>query len=105
MENFTPVYCRCITTAILMGGRTVFSALTVFLQVYHYCHFDGRQDSFLCSNGTVFNQKVQLLSTTNHIQTIKSYFISEHFYICNTYLVIFTNFGVCLIQLTAEVGL
>ena len=28
------------------------------LQVYHYCHFDGRQDSFLCANGTVFNQKV-----------------------------------------------
>ena len=27
-------------------------------QVYHYCHFDGRQDSFLCANGTVFNQKV-----------------------------------------------
>ena len=28
-------------------------------QVYHYCHFDGRQDSFLCANGTVFNQKVE----------------------------------------------
>ena len=27
-------------------------------QVYHYCHHDGRQDSFLCPKGTVFNQKV-----------------------------------------------
>ena len=28
------------------------------MQVYHYCHFDGRQDSFLCPRGTVFNQAV-----------------------------------------------
>ena len=27
-------------------------------QVYHYCHFDGRQDSFLCPRGTMFNQEV-----------------------------------------------
>ena len=27
------------------------------LQVFHVCHHDGRQDSFLCPNGTVFNQK------------------------------------------------
>lgn len=27
-------------------------------QVYHYCHHDGRQDSFLCPKGTVFNQRV-----------------------------------------------
>ena len=26
--------------------------------MYHYCHHDGRQDSFLCPKGTVFNQKV-----------------------------------------------
>ncbi len=26
--------------------------------MYHYCHFDGRQDSFLCPKGTVFNQDV-----------------------------------------------
>jgi hypothetical protein len=26
--------------------------------VYHYCHFDGRQDSFLCPRGTMFNQEV-----------------------------------------------
>ena len=29
-----------------------------FVQVYHYCHYDGRQDSFLCPKGTVFNQDV-----------------------------------------------
>ncbi|TRY76720.1 hypothetical protein TCAL_07924 [Tigriopus californicus] len=27
-------------------------------QVYHYCHYDGRQDSFLCPKGTIFNQEV-----------------------------------------------
>ena len=32
--------------------------IPLFLQVYHYCHHDGRQDSFLCPKGTVFNQKV-----------------------------------------------
>ncbi|XP_050722890.1 adhesive plaque matrix protein-like isoform X2 [Eriocheir sinensis] len=26
-------------------------------QVFHICHRSGRQDSFLCPNGTVFNQK------------------------------------------------
>ncbi|XP_066971893.1 uncharacterized protein [Macrobrachium rosenbergii] len=26
-------------------------------QVFHICQFDGRQDSFLCPNGTVFNQQ------------------------------------------------
>ncbi|ROT76068.1 hypothetical protein C7M84_005349, partial [Penaeus vannamei] len=26
-------------------------------QVFHICHRNGRQDSFLCPNGTVFNQK------------------------------------------------
>ncbi|XP_066971855.1 uncharacterized protein [Macrobrachium rosenbergii] len=26
-------------------------------QVFHVCQFDGRQDSFLCPNGTVFNQQ------------------------------------------------
>ena len=26
--------------------------------MYHYCHFDGRQDSFLCPRGTMFNQEV-----------------------------------------------
>ena len=30
----------------------------LIFQVYHYCHFDGRQDSFLCPRGTVFNQAV-----------------------------------------------
>nr|XP_040575405.1 TPR-containing protein DDB_G0280363-like [Lepeophtheirus salmonis] len=27
-------------------------------QVYHYCHEDGRQDSFLCPKGTIFNLNV-----------------------------------------------
>ena len=31
--------------------------LVYILQVFHVCHRDGRQDSFLCPNGTVFNQK------------------------------------------------
>ncbi|KAG7156869.1 U-scoloptoxin(01)-Cw1a-like 40, partial [Homarus americanus] len=26
-------------------------------QVFHICQFDGRQDSFLCPNGTIFNQQ------------------------------------------------
>ncbi|XP_064096427.1 uncharacterized protein LOC135208236 [Macrobrachium nipponense] len=26
-------------------------------QVFHICQFDGHQDSFLCPNGTVFNQQ------------------------------------------------
>ncbi|KAK7085962.1 hypothetical protein SK128_013562, partial [Halocaridina rubra] len=26
-------------------------------QVFHICHRNGRQDSFLCPNGTIFNQK------------------------------------------------
>ncbi|XP_053630418.2 uncharacterized protein [Cherax quadricarinatus] len=26
-------------------------------QVFHICQFDGRHDSFLCPNGTVFNQQ------------------------------------------------
>ena len=26
-------------------------------QVFHICHRSGRRDSFLCPNGTVFNQK------------------------------------------------
>ncbi|XP_064096426.1 uncharacterized protein LOC135208235 [Macrobrachium nipponense] len=26
-------------------------------QVFHVCQFDGRQDSFLCPNGTVFSQQ------------------------------------------------
>ena len=30
---------------------------TILMQVFHVCHHDGRQDSFLCPNGTVFNQK------------------------------------------------
>ena len=35
-----------------------FEVTLLFSQVYHYCHHDGRQDSFLCPKGTVFNQKV-----------------------------------------------
>ncbi|XP_066972424.1 uncharacterized protein [Macrobrachium rosenbergii] len=26
-------------------------------QVFHICQFDGRQDSFLCPNGSIFNQQ------------------------------------------------
>ncbi|XP_042856833.1 uncharacterized protein LOC122243357 isoform X2 [Penaeus japonicus] len=26
-------------------------------QVFHICQFDGRQDAFLCPNGTIFNQQ------------------------------------------------
>ncbi|XP_063591978.1 U-scoloptoxin(01)-Er1a-like [Penaeus indicus] len=26
-------------------------------QVFHICQFDGRHDSFLCPNGTIFNQQ------------------------------------------------
>ncbi|XP_037787698.1 U-scoloptoxin(01)-Cw1a-like [Penaeus monodon] len=26
-------------------------------QVFHICQFDGRQDAFLCPNGTLFNQQ------------------------------------------------
>ncbi|XP_037797062.1 U-scoloptoxin(01)-Er1a-like [Penaeus monodon] len=26
-------------------------------QVFHICQFDGRLDSFLCPNGTIFNQQ------------------------------------------------
>lgn len=32
--------------------------ISFFFQVYHYCHGDNRQDSFLCPKGTVFNQAV-----------------------------------------------
>lgn len=33
-------------------------SIALKLQVYHYCHADGRQDTFLCPPQTAFNQKV-----------------------------------------------
>jgi hypothetical protein len=58
---FPNIYLQssCITILLLCHFR-LYNYLTcklLIFQVYHYCHFDGRQDSFLCSNGTVFNQK------------------------------------------------
>jgi len=48
-----------MTSFSCIGTKAGFYAdIEANCQVYHYCHFDGRQDSFLCSNGTVFNQKV-----------------------------------------------
>lgn len=29
----------------------------MYFQVFHVCHHDGTQDSYLCPNGTLFNQK------------------------------------------------
>ncbi|XP_013778216.1 uncharacterized protein LOC106462801 [Limulus polyphemus] len=29
-------------------------------QVWHYCQLDSRQDSFLCTNGTIFNQETRV---------------------------------------------
>ena len=60
-RNKLPSKCQCVK---------YFMMQTVALKVYHYCHFDGRQDSFLCSNGTVFNQKVLLWKLRNIVRYI-----------------------------------
>ena len=53
----------CFTIFVVKSLHSTISLnVSNFPQVYHYCHFDGRQDSFLCSNGTIFNQKVGRVS-------------------------------------------
>jgi hypothetical protein len=52
--------------------------------VYHYCHFDGRQDSFLCSNGTVFNQKEPDHTTLSNKNKL--------FLCCREIIVVFSTF-------------
>ncbi|XP_050731845.1 uncharacterized protein LOC127006254 [Eriocheir sinensis] len=40
-----------------LPGYYADTALEAACQVFHFCHPDGRQDSFLCPNGTVFSQQ------------------------------------------------
>ena len=48
-------------------------------QVYHYCHLDGRHDSFLCPAHTSFNQKVFVCDWWYNVNCD----VSIHFYALN----------------------
>ena len=37
------------------------------LQIYHFCHEDGKQDTFHCSYGTAFNE---YLGTCDHESSV-----------------------------------
>ena len=39
----------------------------IFFQIYHYCHADGKQDTFHCSYGTIFNE---YLGTCDHASAV-----------------------------------
>ncbi|XP_076372557.1 uncharacterized protein LOC143257570 [Tachypleus tridentatus] len=44
-------------------------------QVWHYCQLDGRQDSFLCPNGTVFNQETRVCDWWFNVNCIDSTYL------------------------------
>ncbi|RWS12301.1 hypothetical protein B4U79_00244 [Dinothrombium tinctorium] len=49
-------------------------------QVYHVCQRDGRQDAFLCPNGTLFNQKLLTCDFWNLVDCSTSpsyYYLNE----------------------------
>ena len=43
------------------------SGLTVVSQVYHFCHHDGKQDTFHCGYGTVFNEYIGTCDYKNNV--------------------------------------
>lgn len=46
-----------ISMTILVNFAILLKPLFIHLQVFHICQADGRQNSFLCPVGTMFNQK------------------------------------------------
>jgi hypothetical protein len=50
------------TTSFQCEGKShlpgYYADTEVGCEVYHYCSEDGRQDSFYCGEGTIFNQKI-----------------------------------------------
>ena len=59
--------------------RIICVCYAIKLQVYHYCHFDGRQDSFLCPAQTAFNQKVFVCDWWHKVNCA----VAKHFYALN----------------------
>ncbi|KAH7644488.1 hypothetical protein HUG17_0026 [Dermatophagoides farinae] len=48
------------TTFHCNGAYGYFADIETSCQVWHYCQPDGRHDSFLCTNGTLFNQMTRV---------------------------------------------
>nr|XP_027195008.1 probable serine/threonine-protein kinase DDB_G0280133 [Dermatophagoides pteronyssinus] len=48
------------TTFHCNGAYGYFADLETGCQLWHYCQPDGRHDSFLCTNGTLFNQMTRV---------------------------------------------
>ncbi|XP_068233964.1 uncharacterized protein [Palaemon carinicauda] len=53
-------------------------------QVFHICQFDGRQDSFLCPNGTIFNQQ---------------------YFVCDWWFNVVCSSSVDFLRLNADIGI
>ncbi|OTF73477.1 hypothetical protein BLA29_004531 [Euroglyphus maynei] len=52
-----PIYSQVPKTAFHCNGAYgYFADIETGCQLWHYCQPDGRHDSFLCTNGTLFNQ-------------------------------------------------
>ncbi|KPM04522.1 hypothetical protein QR98_0029710 [Sarcoptes scabiei] len=56
-----PIYSEIPKTSFKCNGSYgYFADVEAGCQVWHICQPDGRHDSFLCSNGTLFNQKARV---------------------------------------------
>ena len=58
-----PIYSRVPQTSFsckLVKYPGFYADVEAGCQVWHYCQLDGRQDKFLCPNGTMFNQKTRV---------------------------------------------
>ncbi|XP_071548866.1 uncharacterized protein [Panulirus ornatus] len=47
-----------------------------YCQVFHMCHYEGQQHSFLCPNGTLFNQQ---LLTCDHWRNVNCHKATSHY--------------------------
>lgn len=55
----------------------------MFFSTRYYCQPDGRQDAFLCPNGTVFNQKVRVCDWWYNVHcpsSVRLYSVNEDLY-------------------------
>lgn len=66
-------YTRCQVYIYLSVDRIVIYLLFVF-QVFHVCQSTLAKDSFLCPNGTIFNQKVRVCDWWHNVQCGRSIF-------------------------------
>ena len=41
-------------------------------KVFHVCHASHARDSFLCPNGTIFNQEIRVCDWWNHVDCPKA---------------------------------